>query len=97
MPKGYWIVHVTVTDAAAYDAYRAANAAPLARFGGKFLVRGTPQTVTEGTLRPRTVVIEFPSLQAAKDCYNSEDYQAAIALRLSASKADFSIIEGWEG
>jgi uncharacterized protein (DUF1330 family) len=97
MPKGYWIVHVTVTDPAAYEAYRTANSAALTRFGAKFLVRGTPQTVTEGTLRPRTVVIEFPSLQAAKDCYNSTDYQAAIALRRPASEADFSIIEGWEG
>jgi uncharacterized protein (DUF1330 family) len=97
MPKGYWIVHVTVTDPTAYEAYRAANAAPLARFGAKFLVRGTPQTVTEGTVRPRTIVVEFPSLQAAQDCYNSPGYQAAIALRKDASKADFSIVEGWEG
>ena len=61
MPKGYWIVHVTVDDPAAYEAYRQANAAPLARHGGRFLVRGGAQEVVEGTARARSVVIEFPS------------------------------------
>ncbi len=97
MPKGYWVVHVSVDDPAAYEAYRAANGAPLAAFGAKFLVRGGAQTVTEGALRPRTVVIEFPSLKAAQDCYNSPGYQAAIALRLGASEGDFSVVEGWDG
>jgi uncharacterized protein (DUF1330 family) len=97
MTKAYWIAHVTVTEPAAYDLYRAANAAPLARFGAKFLVRAGAQTVVEGTIRARTVVIEFPNLQAATDCYNSPDYQAALALRKPASEGDICIIEGWAG
>ena len=97
MPKAYWIAHVTVTDPAAYDLYRAANAAPFARFGAKFLVRGGAQSVVEGSMRPRSVVLEFPSLQAAMDCYNSPDYQAALALRKDASAGDLCIIEGWAG
>jgi uncharacterized protein (DUF1330 family) len=96
MPKAYWIAHITVTDPAAYDLYRAANAAPLARFGAKFIVRGGAQTVVEGTMRARTVVIEFPDLKAAMDCYSSADYQAAMALRTGASEGDICIIEGWE-
>jgi uncharacterized protein (DUF1330 family) len=97
MPKAYWIAHITVTDPAAYDLYRAAVAALFARFRAKILVRGGTQTVPEGTIRPRTVVIEFPTLQAATDCYNSTDYQAAIKLRQAASEGDICIIEGWEG
>ena len=97
MPKAYWIAHVTVTDPAAYDLYRAANAAAFARFGAKFLVRGGAQSVVEGSMRPRSVVLEFPSLQAAMDCYNSPDYQAALALRKDASAGDLCIIEGWAG
>ncbi|MGB8814382.1 MAG: DUF1330 domain-containing protein [Paracoccaceae bacterium] len=95
MPKGYIIAHVTVSDPAAYELYRQANAAPFAKYGAKFLVRGTPQTVVEGEMRPRTVVLEFPSLQAATDCYHSPEYQAAIRLREAASAADICIIEGW--
>lgn len=97
MPKAYWIAHVSVTDPQAYEKYRAANVAPFARFGAKFLVRAGAQTVVEGHLRPRTVVIEFPSLQAATDCYNAPDYRAAKALREVASEADICIIEGYEG
>ncbi len=96
MPKAYWIAHVSVTDPDAYDRYRAANAAPFARFGAKFLVRGGAQTVVEGEMRPRTVVIEFPTLQAATECYNSPDYRAALALRKGASEADICIIEGYD-
>jgi uncharacterized protein (DUF1330 family) len=96
MPKGYWIAHVTVSDPLAYEAYRKANALPLSMFGAKFLVRGGNQTVVEGMIRPRSVIIEFPSFQAAIDCYNSPEYQAAKDLRLPVSAADVSIVEGWE-
>ena len=96
-PKGYWIGHVTVEDPQAYEAYRQANAAAFARYGARFLVRGGPQEVVEGDLRPRTVVIEFPSLQAARDCYTSPEYQRALALRAPVSMADLCIVEGWTG
>lgn len=95
--KAYWIAHVTVSDPAAYEAYRAANGVALAKYGGRFLVRGGAQEVVEGTLRPRGVVIEFPSLQAARDCYGSPEYQAARELRLGVSLADLCIVEGCPG
>ncbi len=97
MAKGYWVAHGTVTDPAAYEAYRQANAVAFKKYGGRFVVRGGPQTVVEGEIRPRTVVIEFPSVQAATDCYNSPEYQAAKALRLSVSMLDACIVEGWDG
>lgn len=97
MPKGYWIAHGTVSDPEAYEAYRQANRAAFTKFDAKFLVRGGTQTVVEGEIRPRTVVVEFPSLQAAIDCYNSPEYQAAKTLRLLACTLDLSIIEGWQG
>jgi uncharacterized protein (DUF1330 family) len=96
MPKGYWIAHITVTDTDAYQNYRALVPGILAAHGGKFLVRGGTQDVVEGTARPRSVVIEFPTLQAAKDCYHSPEYQAAKALRTNASSGDCCIVEGWE-
>ncbi|WP_022703004.1 DUF1330 domain-containing protein [Pseudorhodobacter ferrugineus] len=96
MAKGYWVAHVDVTDPVAYEKYKAANAAPFAKYGAKFLVRGAPQTQVEGHARARTVVIEFPSLQAAHDCYNSPEYQAAKALRDPVSTGDCLIIEGYD-
>ena len=97
MPPAYWIVHVSVSDPAAYDLYRQANAAPLKKYGAEFLVRGGVQAVMEGEFRPRSVVLRFPSLQAATDCYNSPEYQAAIALRKAASAGDLCIVEGYDG
>ena len=96
MSKGYWIGHVTVDDPAAYEDYRRANAAAFEKYGARFLVRGGPQQIVEGDLRPRAVVIEFPSLNAARACYHSPEYQAALALRQPCSIADIAIVEGWE-
>ena len=97
MPKGYWIVNNRVHDATAYEAYRAANGAPLARHGGKFLVRAGKQEIREGEGHPRSVVIEFPSYAAAVACYDDTEYQAAIQLRAAAADGVFIITEGYEG
>ncbi|CTQ31646.1 DUF1330 domain-containing protein [Jannaschia rubra] len=97
MAKGYWIAHGRVDDPERYDLYRAANAAPLAEYGGRFLVRGGARETVEGKAKPRTVVIEFPTYQAARDCYASAGYQAALKLRLGISESDLVIAEGWEG
>jgi uncharacterized protein (DUF1330 family) len=96
MPKGYWIAHISITDNDAYQLYRNEVPAILKAHNGKFIVRSGAHIVTEGTARPRTVVIEFPSYQAAQDCYNSPEYQSARKLRMNASEGEFMVIEGWE-
>jgi uncharacterized protein (DUF1330 family) len=97
MPKGYWIARVDVTDAEQYKAYVAANAGPFKAFGARFLVRAGRFENPEGSCRTRNVVIEFPSYQAALDCWQSPEYQAALQLRLAASSIDLVIIEGYDG
>ena len=94
MAKAYWIAHVTVTDPDQYKHY--ASDAPVAfkKYGATFLARGGAFEQVEGKGRPRNVVIEFPSLQAALDCYRSTEYQAARAKRLAAGEADIVIVEG---
>ncbi len=96
MPRGYWIAHVSVSDAETYDRYRAANAAPFAEFGARFLVRAGAQDVPEGNTRPRTVVLEFPSIEAARACYASDAYQAAKKIRDPVADSDLVIVEGYE-
>ena len=59
------------------------------------MVRGGAQEVREGVAKSRTVVIEFPSLEAAKACYDSPAYQAALAIRNPISTADLVIVEGY--
>lgn len=95
--KAYWVAQVTVTDAAAYGAYRAAAAPVLAAHGARILVLGGPQTTVEGTARPQIVVVEFPSLAVARACHSSAAYQATIALRSPGAEVDLTIVEGWPG
>lgn len=97
MAKGYWIGRVDVHDLEEYKKYIAANAAPFAKYGARFLIRGGRFENPEGGARTRNVVIEFPSYQAALDCYHSPEYQAAMAFRLPVSEGDIVIIEGYEG
>jgi uncharacterized protein (DUF1330 family) len=83
MAKGYWIVRVDITD--------------MEKYGARFLVRGGSFENPEGSSRSRNAVIEFPSYQAAVECWHSPGYQQAIALRQPVSTADLVIIEGYEG
>ena len=57
MPKGYWIVRVDITYPEKYKAYIAANAAPLKRHGGRFLVRAGKYETPEGTSRTRNFAV----------------------------------------
>lgn len=97
MPKGYWIAHVDVADPVRYQDYVRANAAAFEKFGGRFLVRGGASTTVDGEQRERHVVIEFESLAQAQACWDSPEYQAALALRRPVSTADVVIVEGYDG
>ena len=90
----YWIAHVTVTDPEAYKGYQALAPAAFAAHCARFLARGGQADVLEGPAMDRHVVIEFPSLQAARACYASAEYQAAKALRDGAAVAHVVIVEG---
>jgi uncharacterized protein (DUF1330 family) len=97
MPKGYWIVRVDIDDPEQYKKYIAANAVPFREYGARFLVRGGPFEAVEGASRQRNAVIEFPSVQAARDCWHSPAYQEVMKLRTPVSTADLVIIEGYDG
>lgn len=97
MAKGYWIGRVDVNNEEGYKAYASANPAIFKKFGGRYVVRGGKFEAAEGSARKRNVVIEFPSYQAALDCYRSPEYQANIKLRQPHSAADIVVIEGYDG
>lgn len=97
MPKGYWIVHVDITDQEQFKKYAVANTEAFKKYGARFLARAGQYSVPEGTTRTRNTIVEFPSYQAALDCWNSTEYQAALEIRLSASAIDLVIVEGYDG
>ncbi|WEX08140.1 DUF1330 domain-containing protein [Chelativorans sp. AA-79] len=97
MPKAYWIAHVDVRDPERYKDYIATAKPAFEKHGARFLARGGTYEAVEGRGRGRHVVIEFPSLQHAKDCYNAPEYQAARAIRQAVSEGEVIIVEGYEG
>lgn len=95
MPKGYWMVSIEVTDADTYETYKPAAAAAVIAYGGRYLVRGDAEIeVVEGEMYPRPVVIEFESPEAARACYESDQYQAALRIRQRSANAHFALVSG---
>jgi uncharacterized protein (DUF1330 family) len=91
----YMIVDVEVTDPQQYDKYKAVAPAAIAKYGGRYLVRGGAHTSLEGSWRPnRIVLLEFPDVEAAKRFYDSPEYREARALRANAAKGNFVVVEG---
>lgn len=88
-----WIAHVTVTDAESYGKYAELAGPAIAKHGGTFLARGGRFVQLEGTERPRNVVARFPSVDAAVDCYNSPEYQAALDHARGASERELMVVE----
>jgi uncharacterized protein (DUF1330 family) len=91
----YIIVDLTVTDLPIMEEYRKLVPGTLARYGGRFLVRGGAHQTVEGDWKPnRMVVLEFPSMEQAKRWYDSEEYREPKAMRLRAGRANMIMVEG---
>ena len=94
MPKGYWIVRVSVKNAERYPEYLAAARPAFEKYGARFLARGGRCEAKEGSSRERNVIVEFDDYATAVACYQSPEYQAAKTIRNAHSDADFVIVEG---
>ena len=92
--SAYWIAHVTVTDADAYGEYAKRATGAIEAHGGEFLARATRTIWLEGNERARNVVVRFPSVEDAQQCYHSAAYQEALSYAKGASERDLCIIEG---
>jgi uncharacterized protein (DUF1330 family) len=91
----YVFANVEVRDPILYEEYRRQVPATLARYGGKFLVRGGATEVLEGHLAPRRIVIiEFESLERAKAWWDSPEYRPLRELRQRASQGDLLLVAG---
>lgn len=94
MPKAYIIARVTVTDPEAYARYADGAREAMSRHGATILARGGRVEALEGEARPRNVILEFASMDAALAYWNSAEYQAARAHRLGAAEIELCAVEG---
>jgi len=81
----------------ALAAYRAAASPSVQAHGGQYLARGGTLVNLEGPEDSRrTVVLKFPSLEAATTWYNSDAYTAAKAIRAGKASFEMFVVEGAE-
>jgi len=93
--SAYIIADVEITDPVRYAEYVKVVPATIARYGGRFVVRGGRTETLEGPWSPkRVVVLEFPTFERAKEWWASQDYSAPRALRQSASISRLIVVQG---
>ena len=91
----YILAEIEVTDPARYEEYKVLAPPAIARYGGRYLVRGGETAVLEGDWQPgRVVVLEFPTLEAARRFYDSPEYRAARDKRKNAAKMNMIAVAG---
>jgi uncharacterized protein (DUF1330 family) len=91
----YVIADAEIIDAAKYEEYKALSPEAIAKHGGRLLARGGQTAWLEGEWRSgRVTIIEFPSLEAARNFYTSVEYTAARRKRAGAARVDMIAVEG---
>jgi uncharacterized protein (DUF1330 family) len=91
----YVIAEIDITDPAAYEDYRRQVPEVIARYGGKYIVRGGKVEALEGGWSPKRIaVVEFPSMEQALKFYRSPEYAPLLRIRQKASRGKLVIVEG---
>ena len=91
----YVIAHIDVKDPARYEDYKKMSPVSIQMYGGRFIARGGKTEVLEGNWQPkRLVLLEFPSVERAREWWASEDYRPAKELRQATSSGDMIVVEG---
>ncbi len=85
----YLIGNFTVTDAALMARYSQQATPLMQQFGGKVVLADQALSPEEGQAGEALVIIEFPSLQAARDFYHAPAYAAMRDLRIKATTGGF--------
>jgi uncharacterized protein (DUF1330 family) len=93
--SAYVFANIDVTDPDGYRAYAEEVGATIAMYGGRYLARGGTCEVLEGDLQAgRIVILQFPTIDAARAWYGSAEYQAIKPLRLAHSRGQVLIADG---
>jgi uncharacterized protein (DUF1330 family) len=94
---GYLVAAIDIRDPQGFDDYRIQVAPLIARYGGRYIVRGGAVTPLEGTApERRLVIIAFPSIDAARAFYDCADYAPVRQLRHASAETDVFLVEGYE-
>ena len=91
----YVLAEIEITNPEGYKEYTTHVPATIAKYGGRFVVRGGKATTLEGEWpERRRVLIEFPSADAARKWFDSPEYEKPKAMRQANSKGRLLLLEG---
>jgi len=93
--SAYVIVDIDVTDPEAYEEYKNLTPPTIAAYGGKYIARGGQTEVLEGEWRPnRLVILEFDSVERARQWLDSPEYSAIKGLRHQSARSNMVVVAG---
>ena len=91
----YVIVEIEVVDPVGYEEYKRLAGTTVEKYGGKYIVRGGKAEVLEGDWKPnRIVILEFDSMQRAKEWLNCEEYREPRKMRHRTAKTKMILVQG---
>ena len=95
--SAYVLVEIEIHDPSGYEEYKKLTPASIAAYDGRFVVRGAQTESLEGDWNPqRIVVLEFPSVERAKEWWHSEKYTEAKIIRQRTAKTKMLVVEGYD-
>jgi uncharacterized protein (DUF1330 family) len=93
--SAYVIVEIDVHDLVGYEEYKKRAGATVHAYGGKYIVRGGKTEVLEGDWQPqRIVVLEFDSMERAKEWLTCEEYREPRKMRHRTARTNMILVEG---
>ena len=93
--SAYVIIEIDIIDSVGYDEYKKLAGATVEKYGGKYIVRGGRAETLEVDWNPkRIVVLEFESMQRAKDWLNCDEYREPRKMRHRTAKTNMIVVEG---
>ena len=91
----YLVVDIEVTNPAQFENYKKLAPPAIAKYGGRYVIRGGAYEVIEGNWKPqRLTIVEFDSIEKAKAFYASPEYAAAIKARAGAANFKALLVQG---
>jgi uncharacterized protein (DUF1330 family) len=91
----YVIVEIDIVDPVGYEEYKKLAGATVEKYGGKYIVRSGAVETLEGDWNPkRIVILEFESMQRAKEWLNCEEYREPRKMRHRTAKTKMILAEG---
>ncbi len=92
--SAYVVSIVESLDRAKVALYSAIAAASISQYGGRYLARTNQIEALEGIAPRFIVIVEFPTMERAREWYASPEYARALGMRQGALERTMLIVDG---